>query len=93
MIKTFKSRALKVFWLEDRSGLLPAQYLRKIRWILQKVEYAQQVPDDFADTTWNIHLLKGELQGYWSVPVSGNYRIIFRFENGHAYDVDYLDYH
>ncbi|MSO97291.1 MAG: hypothetical protein EXR11_03595 [Rhodospirillaceae bacterium] len=29
----------------------------------------------------------------WSITISGNWRIIFRFENGHARDVDLLDYH
>lgn len=40
-----------------------------------------------------LHLLKGEYAGFWSVKVSGNYRIIFRFEEENAYDVEYLDYH
>ena len=40
-----------------------------------------------------LHPLKGDLKGYWSVTVTGNYRIIFRFENGNAHLVDYLDYH
>jgi proteic killer suppression protein len=40
-----------------------------------------------------LHPLKGDLKGYWSVMVTGNYRIIFRFENGNAHLVDYLDYH
>ncbi len=40
-----------------------------------------------------LHPLKGDLQGFWSVTVTGNYRIIFRFENGNAYLVDYIDYH
>jgi len=37
--------------------------------------------------------MKGDLRGFWSVKVSGNWRIIFRFENGDAFDVDYVDYH
>jgi len=37
--------------------------------------------------------LKGELKGFWSVTVSGNWRVIFRFENGDAFDVDLVDYH
>jgi toxin HigB-1 len=38
-----------------------------------------------------LHALKGDLSGYWSV--SGNWRIIFRFEGIDAVDVDYVDYH
>ena len=37
--------------------------------------------------------LRGDLRGYWAVRVSGNWRVIFRFENGNAFDVDLVDYH
>jgi len=40
-----------------------------------------------------LHPLKGELTGFWSVSVSGNWRVIFRFESGTAYDVELIDYH
>ena len=42
---------------------------------------------------FKLHPLKGNLKGFWAVSVSGNWRIIFRFEGGHAYDVDLGDYH
>lgn len=42
---------------------------------------------------FRIHALKGQLAGYWSVRVSGNWRIVFRFEGTHATDVDLVDYH
>jgi proteic killer suppression protein len=41
----------------------------------------------------SLHPLKGSLKNYWSVSVSGNWRVIFRFEDGYVLDVDYLDYH
>ncbi len=41
----------------------------------------------------DLHPLKGNLKGFWSVTVTGNYRIIFQFENGDAYLTDYVDYH
>jgi proteic killer suppression protein len=40
-----------------------------------------------------LHPLKGELRGFWSVRVSANWRIVFRFVGGDATDVDFLDYH
>jgi proteic killer suppression protein len=40
-----------------------------------------------------LHPLKGKPKGYWAVRASGNWRIVFRFENGDALDVDYVDYH
>ncbi len=42
---------------------------------------------------YRLHPLKGRLAGYWSVTVSGNWRIVFRFEDSHAFDVDLVDYH
>lgn len=42
---------------------------------------------------FRLHPLKGRRRGLYAVSVSGNWRVIFRFENGHAVDVDYLDYH
>jgi proteic killer suppression protein len=40
-----------------------------------------------------LHGLKGALKNYWSVSVSGNWRVIFRFKDGYVLDVDYLNYH
>ena len=42
---------------------------------------------------FGLHRLTGDKKDFWAVKVSGNWRVIFRFENGDAYDVDYLDYH
>ena len=49
--------------------------------------------EDMAFPGSGLHRLRGDMDGFWSVKVSGNWRVIFRFENGDAYDVDYLDYH
>jgi proteic killer suppression protein len=42
---------------------------------------------------WHLHQLKGDLAGHWSVRVSGNWRMTFRFEGEDAILVDYRDYH
>ena len=42
---------------------------------------------------WNLHKLKGDLQEHLAVTVNGNWRLTFKFENGHAEVVDYQDYH
>jgi proteic killer suppression protein len=49
--------------------------------------------DDMNVPGFHLHPLKGSLSGYWAVSVSGNWRVTFRFDNGHAVDVDYMDYH
>jgi toxin HigB-1 len=43
--------------------------------------------------TFGLHALKGDLKGYWAATVRANRRVIFRFEDGKALDVDLVDYH
>ena len=50
-------------------------------------------PSDLDLPGYRLHRLKGRLKGYWSISISGNWRVIFRFEDGDAYDVDLIDYH
>lgn len=42
---------------------------------------------------FRLHPLKGDLAGFWAVTVRANWRVIFRFDAGHAHDVDLVDYH
>ena len=42
---------------------------------------------------FRLHALSGTLKGYFAVGVSANWRVTFRFEEGAAVDVDYVDYH
>ena len=42
---------------------------------------------------YRLHPLKGEMKGTWSIEVSANWPIGFRFEDGDAFDVDLVDYH
>jgi toxin HigB-1 len=41
----------------------------------------------------HLHPLRGDFKGFWAVTIRANWRIIFRFENGEVFDVDYVDYH
>ena len=52
-----------------------------------------QEPRDLDLPGYRLHALKGDLKGYWSVRISGNWRIIFRFEDGAAFEVGLVDYH
>lgn len=51
------------------------------------------VPKDLDFPGLDLHLLGGKRAGTWSVSVSGNWRVTFRFEDGHAELVNYEDYH
>ena len=50
-------------------------------------------PSDLDLPGYRLHPLKGNMKGYWSISISANWRIIFRFEEGDAYDVNLGDYH
>ncbi|GAB3934248.1 hypothetical protein GCM10028804_51300 [Larkinella terrae] len=60
--------------------------------ILTRLEAASSA-QELDQPGYKFHALSGDLQGFYSVKVSGNYRIIFRFDGENACDVDYLDYH
>lgn len=63
-----------------------------VRDILARLN-ASARPDDMDLPGFRLRPLKGNLAGFWAVTVRANWRIVFRFEDGHALDVDYLDYH
>jgi proteic killer suppression protein len=94
MIKTFKSKALRLLWEKGDDSKLPPGQLKKIKLVLQIIDELEEVPEDLAHlVSFRPHPLKGNLQGFWSLDITGNYRIIFRFENMNAFDLDYLDTH
>ena len=71
---------------------MPQTLTRRIRRILTELGAAQSAQDvDLPG--YRLHPLKGDRQGQWSVRVSGNWRIVFRFVDGEAVDVDLIDYH
>ncbi len=92
MIASFRHRGLRKLYEKDDSRRLPAAYLGKIRRILARLDEAGDV-QHMALPGFQLHPLSGNLRGFWAVSVSGNWRIIFRFEKGIAYDVDLVDYH
>ena len=92
MIVSFKHKGLKKFFeLGTKTGI-QAAHASKIRRILDRLHAATEVKDMNAPG-YDFHPLKGELIGFYSVHVNGNWTIIFRFENGDAKNVDLIDYH
>ena len=92
MIKGFQHKGLEQFFYDgSKQGIQPAQ-AQKISDILDRLD-ASVVIHDMAYPGSNLHGLKGKLQNHWSIKVSGNWRITFKFIDGNAYVVDYQDYH
>ena len=92
MILRFRHKGLKrLFEYDDPKGVRPDQ-IEKLKNILAVLNRAR-VPSDMDLPGFRLHPLKGDRRGYWSVAVSANWRVIFRFEKGHACDLDLTDYH
>ena len=93
MIKSFKSKKLKRFFEADDAAGLPSGQSQKIADILAAIDTAERPAEVALFPGWRLHPLKGGLKGFWSVTITGNWRLLFRFEDGDAFDVDLVDYH
>ena len=92
MIKSFAHKGLEEFFLTGSTKGVQAKHAVKLALILDLLNYATEpMHMNFAGSC--LHQLKGDMQGHWSVRVSGNWRLTFRFEDGDAYVVNYQDYH
>jgi len=92
VIKGFRHAGLENFYRTDsKAGIQPA-HAKRLRRQLTLLD-ASASPEDMNLPGWYLHSLKGKLEGHWSVRVSGNWRITFRFEGEDAILVDYTDYH
>jgi proteic killer suppression protein len=92
MIKSFAHKGLEKFFTKgSKAGINPA-HADKLRRQLARLNTAI-TPQQMDVAGWKLHALTGELAGHWSIWVSGNWRLTFRFEGEDAEIVDYQDYH
>jgi toxin HigB-1 len=92
VIISFAHKGLQKFWETDSAAGIQAKHARRLHVLLTVIDSASTL-QDLASPTFRLHPLKGNKKGFWSMTVNGNWRIVFRFENGDAYVVDYDDYH
>ena len=92
MIKSFAHKGLERFFYSGSTQGVQYKHKQNLTLILDRLDAAIEIRDmNFPGS--GFHPLKGEYKGFYSVKVSGNWRVIFEFESGNAYLVDYLDYH
>jgi proteic killer suppression protein len=92
MIRSFRHKGLKRLHEHDDPRGVIAEHTTNLRDILARLDAAGAVVDmDLPG--FRLHALKGELKGFWAVTVRANWRVIFRFADRAATDVDYVDYH
>ena len=92
MIKSFRHKGLQDFFEMGRKKGIPGDLANRIRIRLDVIDAATTI-DDINLPGFRLHELKGDRAGTWSVWVSGNWRVTFKFINGNAYDVNLEDYH
>ncbi len=92
MIQSIRHKGLRLYYEEGNGSKLPRGQLTKIARILTALD-AVSCQEDIKVLVSGIHPLKGNYAGFWPLSITGNYRIIFRFQSPDIYDVDYMDYH
>jgi len=91
MIRSIRHKGLKRLHEDDDPRGVIGEHAEKLRDILARLDAASAAADmDLPG--FRLHPLKGELKGFWAVTVRANWRVIFRFADRDALDVDYVDY-
>ncbi len=92
MIRRFQHRGLKILYDKDDRRGVNSQLVEKTARVLARLDVATQ-PEQLKLLGFGLHRLEGDLAGYWTIAVRGDWRIIFRFDAGNAIDVDLVEYH
>lgn len=92
MIKSFVHKGLQLFFETGSLKGIQAGHKQKL-WIRLAALDTATVIEDMDLPGFRLHALKGDRKGLWAIDVNRNWRIVFRFEDGNAYIVDYEDYH
>lgn len=92
MIRSIRHKGLKRLHEDDDPRGIIAEHVVKLRDILARLDAARTAAD-MDMPGFRLHSLKGVFKGFWAVTVRANWRVIFRFADRNAFDVDYVDYH
>jgi len=92
MIQSFRHKGLCKFFESGSAAGIQPHHAKRLRMLLTALDTAQSI-EDMNIPGFRLHPLKGSERGRWSVWVNGNWRLTFEFKDGHAYVLDYEDYH
>jgi proteic killer suppression protein len=92
LIQSIRHKGLRRLCQEDDPSGVIQEHVEKLRDILARLDAAAEVAD-MNLPGFRLHALKGWAKGFWAVTVRANWRVIFRFTDHDAQDVDYVDYH
>ena len=91
----FRHKGLRQFYEDEDARSVPAAMAGKLSKLLFAIETAETLDQLGRFPGWKLHPLKGDFKGFWSLTVTGNWRLIFRYDEGSnaASDIDLIDYH
>ena len=92
MIRGFRHRGLRRLYENDDRRGVNAELVEKTARVLARLDVATR-PEQLNLPGFRLHRLEGDLAGYWSVTVEGEWRIIFSFDVENTTDVDLVEYH
>lgn len=92
MIGSFKHKALEKLYTDDNRRGLPPELAERLQLILSVLAQAKQI-SELQRPSFRLHQLKGNYKGFWAITVRANWRIVFRFVNETASEIDFVDYH
>ena len=93
MIRGFAGRDTELVWQGIRSRRLPGEVQRIGLRKLEMLDAAVTVEDLREPPSNRLEALKGDRKGFWSIRINGQWRIIFKWEDGYAENVEIIDYH
>ncbi|CNG98567.1 putative proteic toxin protein [Yersinia thracica] len=92
MIKSWKHKGLQRFFETGSAAGINPQHVKRLRDRLRFIDLAETI-EDVNVAGYKLHPLQGDRENIWSVTVSGNWRITFKFTDGDAFILNYEDYH
>lgn len=92
MIVSFKHKGLRQLFEKGDISKVNSQYADKLGRILSNLNIAETI-EGLNFPGYKLHKLRGDLKDHYSIWVSGNWRIVFKFEEGEVTDIDLVDYH
>jgi toxin HigB-1 len=92
VIRTFRHAGLEKFFTTGSKAGIQPEHAKRLERQLFALDEAES-PSEMNLSVWHLHPRHRDLEGHWSVRVSGNWRMTFQFEGKDAILVDYRDYH
>jgi toxin HigB-1 len=92
VIKSFRRKGIEKFFTTGSKAGIQPKHARILEEQLGALNAASK-PEDMNFPGWELHLLKGNFQGFYAISVSKNWRLTFTFEDDDAVLVNYQDYH